>query len=178
MFNAMGNWGSNVRETGSDLVRALLGMGQQPLVANPRTGAMEPMADIRAMLDGRMEDFRDVANSQLGTNLLPPSGAQAPEFTRMQNLFGGTAADGTRTMGAVPSLLQGGAALGNLYMGMQNYGLAKDSLKESRRQFDMNYGNQRDATNTYMEDRQRARNAASPGQQLSTAEYMERNRIR
>lgn len=159
---------------------SMVGWGNQaaPQAVNPRTGAMDPMAEIRAMLEGRMGDFRELANSELGTNLLPPPVAQAPQFSLGQRLFGGAAADGSRTLGAVPQLIQGGAALGNLYMGMKNYGLAKDSLKESRRQFDMNYGNQRDGLNTYMEDRQNARIAASPGQHEDTSSYMDRNRIR
>lgn len=170
MLNAMRNWGGNVRETGSDLIRALLSIGQQPIA--------QPVLDEYGFpVDGNFNPFAENNFMTLGTGTGGPA-VDPGQFTRMQSLFGGTAADGSKTMGAVPSLLQGGAALGNLYMGMKNYGLAKDSLKESRRQFDLNYGAQRDSLNTYMEDRQNARNAASPGQHMSTAEYMERNRIR
>jgi hypothetical protein len=81
-------------------------------------------------------------------------------------------------MGAVAPILQGAGALGNVWMGMKNYGLAKDSLKEGKRQFNMNYGAQRDSTNTLMEDRQNARVASNPNFYESTATYMDKNRIR
>lgn len=170
MLNAMRNWGSNAGESGSDLIRSLLGMGQQPIA--------QPVLDEYGFpVDGNVNPFAGNNFMTLGSGTGGLTVAPG-QFTRMQNIFGGTAADGSRTMGAAMPLIQGAASLGNLYMGMKNYGLAKDSMKESRRQFDMNYGNQRDATNTYMEDRQRARNAASPGQVESTEDYMNRNRIR
>ena len=107
------------------------------------------------------------------------TGGQAPvDFTLLQKLFGGALGDGTKTMGAVAPILQGVGALGNVWMGMQNYGLAKDSLKEGKRQFNMNYGAQRDSTNTLMEDRQNARVASNPNFYESTATYMDKNRIR
>ena len=107
------------------------------------------------------------------------AGGQAPvDFTLLQKLFGGTLGDGTKTMGAVAPILQGVGALGNVWMGMQNYGLAKDSLKEGKRQFNMNYGAQRDSTNTLMEDRQKARYASNPNFYEPPTPYMEKNRIR
>jgi hypothetical protein len=107
------------------------------------------------------------------------AGGQAPvDFTLLQKLFGGALADGTKTMGAVAPILQGAGALGNVWMGMKNYGLAKDSLKEGKRQFNMNYGAQRDSTNTFMEDRQKTRYASNPNFYESPTTYMEKNRIR
>ena len=102
----------------------------------------------------------------------------AEQFSLLQKLFGGALSDGTKTLGAVSPILQGAGALGNLWMGMQNYGLAKDSLKEGKRQFDLNYGAQRDSVNTQMEDRQKARYASNPNFYESPESYMDRNRIR
>lgn len=68
--------------------------------------------------------------------------------------------------------------LGNLYMGMQQYGMARDQLRENRRQFDLNYGNQRDMINTRLADRQAARVASNPNAYQSVGEYMDQNRIR
>lgn len=72
------------------------------------------------------------------------------------------------------TLLGGALGLGNLFMGMRQYGMAKDALKESRRQFDLNYGAQRNLTNSRLEDRQNARRAAQPGVHETTDEYMRR----
>lgn len=62
--------------------------------------------------------------------------------------------------------------IGNGYMGMKQYGLARDSLKEQQRQFNMNYENQRKLTNSMLEDRQRARVASNPGAYQSPEAYL------
>lgn len=77
----------------------------------------------------------------------------------------------------------GGLALGTAnslmsgYLGMKQYGLAKDSFAENKNQFALNYGAQRDSTNTELEDRQRARVAANPNA-VSVEDYMNKNRIK
>ena len=82
-----------------------------------------------------------------------------------QQGWGGTA------MGAI-----GGMA--NLFMGMKQYGLAKKTLAENKRQFELNYGAQRQTTNTQMADRQAARVASNPGAYQSVGGYMEQNGIK
>lgn len=67
--------------------------------------------------------------------------------------------------------------IGGAYMGMKQYGLAKDALAQSQAQFDKNYNAQRQSTNTQLEDRQRARVAATDGRAESVESYMNRNRI-
>jgi hypothetical protein len=84
----------------------------------------------------------------------------------------------------------GGFNLGNLatgvntasnlfgaWTGFKQLGLAKDSLKESKRQFNLNYDNQKTLTNSRLEDRQRARYASNPGQYESVGTYMNKNGI-
>lgn len=77
----------------------------------------------------------------------------------------------------------GGAALGaigglgNAFMSMRNYGLARDALASSKDQFNKNYAAQRDTINTQLEDRQRARVAANPNSE-SVESYLARNRIK
>jgi hypothetical protein len=56
-------------------------------------------------------------------------------------------------------------------MGMQQYGLQKDALKQAKDQFAKNYAAQKGMTNSALSDRQIARNAAGPGYQ-DTAGYM------
>ena len=68
--------------------------------------------------------------------------------------------------------------IGGAYMGMKQYGLAKDALAQSQAQFDKNYNAQRQSINTKLEDRQRARVAATGGTAESVDSYMDRNRIK
>ena len=53
--------------------------------------------------------------------------------------------------------------LGNLYMGMKQYGLAKDQLQFSKDAFNRNYDAQRTMTNNQIRSQNFARNAANPG---------------
>lgn len=64
------------------------------------------------------------------------------------------------------------AGLANMYMGMKQYGLAKNSLNENKRQFDLNYEAQKNLTNSQLADRQMARNLASPGMYDSPETYL------
>ena len=74
-----------------------------------------------------------------------------------------TDANGMKTQGWGGLALGGANALLGGYMGFKQLGLAKDQMRESRRQFDLNYNAQRNMTNSRMEDRQRARLAAAQG---------------
>ena len=77
-------------------------------------------------------------------------------------------------MGYGLSALQG---MGNLYMGMQQYGLMKDQLAFSKDAFNKNYAAQSKMTNASLMDRQRARVAANSGAYQSVGDYMAQNRI-
>lgn len=70
----------------------------------------------------------------------------------------------------------GGVA--SLAMGLKQYGLAKDTLKENKRQFQMNYDAQKQTTNTALEDRQRARVASNAGAYQSVGDYMNTNGVK
>lgn len=78
----------------------------------------------------------------------------------------------------------GGQALGvaqglfNGYLGLQRLGMAKDEMKEIKRQFNLNYDAQKRTTNAALEDRQRARIASNPGAYQSVGDYMNQNGIR
>lgn len=101
------------------------------------------------------------------------------------NLFGGGALGGFlgKTENGVTTQGWGGMALGaaqgigNAWMGMKQYGLAKDQLAQSKKQFDLNFGAQRKTTNAALEDRQAARVASNPGAYQSVSEYMKKNGI-
>ena len=72
-------------------------------------------------------------------------------------------ATGQRFNGAGGLALGGLQGLGNLYMGMQQYGLARDQLQFSKDAFNKNYGAQKITTNNQIRSRNFARNAANPG---------------
>lgn len=78
----------------------------------------------------------------------------------------------------------GGLALGGVetfakvFMGMQQYGLAKKQLAENQRQFDTNFAAQKGLTNSNLEDRQRARVASNAGAYESVGNYMNKNGVK
>ena len=91
-------------------------------------------------------------------------------FTQQTNGDGSTYGGwGTAALGAASGLV-------NSYMGIKQFGLAKDSLKEGKRQFDLNYGAQKSMVNSRLEDRQRSRVADSGGKgdYDSTSDYMKK----
>lgn len=106
------------------------------------------------------------------------AGSALADPSWLQNMMGYTdTASGTKVNGwggAALGLLQG---LGSAYMGMKQYGLAKDQLQFSKDAFNKNYAAQAAMTNSNMEDRQRARVASNPGAYQSVGDYMAQNRI-
>lgn len=134
--------------------------------------------------------------TQLGTGMFgiaPPIPTETPAAAVPAGLFGSgdifdgimgsksidpTTGEMVETPGwGMPAL---GVANGLLsaFMGMKQYGIAKDSLAEGKRQFQLNYDAQRQTTNSALEDRQRARVASNPGAYQSVGDYMSANGIR
>lgn len=93
-------------------------------------------------------------------------------------LFGNTNNQtGIKTNGALGAglgILQG---LGSAWMGMKQYGLARDQLQFSKDAFNKNYAAQAKMTNASLEDRQRARVASNASAYQSVGDYMAQNRI-
>lgn len=90
---------------------------------------------------------------------------------------GGKDSSGIVTNGAGSSILGIAQGLGNAYMGLQQFGLAKKALAQSKEQFNKNYEAQKRTTNASLEDRQRARLAANPNGYESVGTYMNKNAI-
>lgn len=67
--------------------------------------------------------------------------------------------------------LQGAQTLANLYMGMKQYGLAKDQLNFQKDAFNKQYEANRSMTNSRLEDRQARRVLENPNA-TGVAEYM------
>lgn len=78
----------------------------------------------------------------------------------------------------------GGLALGaaqgaaGLFLGLQQYNLAKETLANNKAQFERNFAAQRSTINANMEDRQRARIASNANAYQSVGDYMAQNGVR
>ena len=83
--------------------------------------------------------------------------------------------DGTPGWGGTAMGVAGG--LFNAWMGMKQYGLAKDTLETNKQQFAQNFAAQQKMTNSRMEDRQAARVASNPGAYQSVGDYMKKNGV-
>lgn len=92
-------------------------------------------------------------------------------------IVGGKDKDGNAINGWGSLALGVAKGLGGAYMGMKQYGMAKDTLKENKRQFQLNYDAQKKTINTQREDRQRARVASNADAYESVDSYMNKNRI-
>ena len=67
--------------------------------------------------------------------------------------------------------------LASAYLGMKQYGLAKDVFKENTEQFNLNYDGSRQTTNAQLRDRQIARVETGNSGYQSVGEYMPQNEI-
>lgn len=144
--------------------------GQTYRPFNLGNAALQQTAAPQIMANSPMDWFNQVNNAPIGTQV--PAQDGGGWFTK-DAIFGknGQQGWGNMALGA----LQG---IGGAYMGMKQYGLARDALAQSQAQFDKNYNAQRQTTNTQLEDRQRARVAATDGRAESVDSYMDRNRIK
>lgn len=90
---------------------------------------------------------------------------------------------GTGVTGTTQDPGWGGMALGaaggimNAFMGLKQYGLARDTLETNKQQFAQNFGAQQKMTNSRLEDRQAARVASNPGAYQSVGDYMKKNGV-
>ena len=114
----------------------------------------------------------------------PPASAMGEPAIPMKGATGGvTPVDSNWYDGALGPNGWGGLAvnaaggLASAFLGMKQYGLAKQTLEENKRQFGLNYAAQRQTTNTRLEDRQRARVASNANAYQSVGDYMNQNRI-
>ena len=111
-------------------------------------------------------------------NLAPGAGAYSPTNLTAFGAGAGTApAAGNWWDGALGKDGWGGMALGaatgaaNLYMGLKQYGLARDMFDENKQQYTKNFEAQRGLTNSRLEDRQKRRNIERPDS-MAAADYM------
>ena len=98
------------------------------------------------------------------------------DWLKSSGLVGSTDAKGIKTDGLLGAGLGIAQGLGSAYMGLKQYGLAKDQLAFQKSAYNKNYAAQRQSTNTDLADRQAARVAANSSYE-SVGSYMDKNRI-
>ena len=116
---------------------------------------------------------------QLGAQV-PGNGAPVGQDLNFGNLWGAmgsTNEKGVRSDGWGGLAIGGAQALTGAFMGMKQYQLAQEALSENKRQFSLNFDNQRKTVNTELEDRQRARVASNAGAYQSVGDYMQKNGV-
>lgn len=149
-----------------DWLQSLLSLGRIPASESAGSTGYSTLAPASYIQEVQAQpDWSSVGSGGLPQVPLDPSG--------WDRAFGYTDKNGAHTGWASTALgaLQG---IGNAYMGMKQYGMAEDALKEQKRQFNLNYGAQKSAFNSQIEDRQRARVAANPGAYDDTVTYMKK----
>jgi hypothetical protein len=119
-----------------------------------------------------------VANPLAGAG----GGGNAPvgqelNFGNLWGAMGSTNDKGVRSDGWGGLAIGGAQALTGAFMGAKQYQLAQEALSENKRQFQLNYDNQRKTVNTELEDRQRARVASNAGAYQSVGDYMAKNGV-
>lgn len=147
------------------------------------SGGFDAMAAYGTELPSFNQDFNFGQLPQGASSFAMPNslfsggvGGVAPDRGLFSSFLQQKYADGTTGGGygsAGLGILQG---LGGAYMGMKQYGLAKNSLEESKKQFNLNYGAQQKMTNASLEDRQRRRVLENPNA-MGVDDYMKKNGI-
>lgn len=148
-----------------------------PVVPQP-----QPVAQQWDALYGNLADFGKPNNgttgyASLGGGIASPNGGGVPgasSATWFDNIDPKT---GLKTQGMLNTGVGVASGLFNAWMGMKQYGLAKETLAQGKREFNLNYDAQRRTTNASLEDRQRARVASNPGGYQSVGGYMAKNGI-
>lgn len=120
--------------------------------------------------------------SLIGSGPPAATGIGSNMFNNGEGIFGNLlsrkGADGITYGGWGGTALGLGQGIMQGYQGMKQFGLAKDQLKEGRRQYEQNYAAQKKMTNSALEDRQRARVASNEGAYQSVSEYMNKHGIK
>lgn len=80
--------------------------------------------------------------------------------------------DGTQIQGWGMPALSAASGLTNAFFGAKQYNLAKDTLDQNKKQFQLNFDAQKKTTNSALADRQASRVAANPGAYQSVGDYM------
>lgn len=114
--------------------------------------------------------------SNVGMPAVAQPAGMGAQFNEWLNSTGIT---GTKEAPGWGGMAMGAASgLASAFMGMKQYGLARDTLNQHKQEYAANYDAQKRTTNAAMEDRQRARVASNAGAYQSVGDYMDRNGIK
>ena len=135
------------------------------------------MVDVLASLRSILNPNQIIGQSTPDNpNLVPQTTAYSPDT--WDNLFGWKdQASGISHNGVAGTALDAASALMNGYLGMQNYGLAKDQFNFQKDAFNKNWAAQSKLTNASLSDRQAARVASNPTAYQSVSDYMKANGV-
>lgn len=111
-----------------------------------------------------------------GSNAVPAT--TSPGSTDFLSWDGFLGNSKTGTNGWAMPALAFGNSLFNVWSGMEQLDLGKKQLRENKRQFELNFGNQASLTNTRLRDRQAARHAFDPSRYESPDTYMQKNAVK
>lgn len=149
---------------------------------NPMAGFQtDPWSGVNIAPTQGVSGFDPVMNFGYGvasppvSSAAPIAGAASPSW--FENMVGYKNANGSTVNGWGGMALGALQGLGSVYMGMKQYGLARDQLQFSKDAFNKNYAAQAKMTNASLMDRQRARVASNPGAYQSVGDYMAQNGI-
>lgn len=140
-------------------------MGNQMLTQNP---VVQPWTGVPKI------EFPMAGNGPVESTMF--GGIQ--DKLKSSGFLGSKNADGSSVDGWGAPLLGTAQGLMGAFMGMKQYGLAKQSLAQGKEQFNKNYAAQRSTTNASLEDRQRARVASNASGYESVGDYMNKNGIK
>lgn len=173
--NAMGQWSGS-----GDSVTGPLGSGMFDLGTNWGAPQMNLTGSKLIGPPGMSGiDLTSLGSTPVGgTAAVDPSiWSQLGDWAKSSGLTGSTDAKGIKTDGWGGLALGAGSALLNSYLGMQQYGLAKDSFNFQKDMALKNYENQKRTTNAALNDRQTRRNIERPDS-MAAADYMAQYGVR
>lgn len=143
--------------------------------AFPMASAAAPAFNYETDMGGLMPTSTPLGGTPTNSQIFSDIGGQAPGgmFSGIGQWMKDSGFLGTRDQQGWGGLALGGASsLANMYMGMKQYGLAKDQLAFQKESFNKQYDANRTLTNSRLEDRQRARVASNAGAYQSVGDYM------
>lgn len=141
---------------------AMQGYGAEP-IATPYLDSMNaPAMDMRSILSGTPAPTAGPL-----ANVAGGASAASPNFWSMDSFLGspGQQGWGGLALGAASGLMNG-------FIGLQQLGVAKKTLAQNERQFNLNFGAQQKMTNSRLADRQATRVASGMPGATAVSDYM------
>ena len=155
--------------------------GMQPNSVLGTQGSLMPQGSLNmsSLYNGGYQTSQvnqDMA-SYFAKNPIASNGGPGGGLTTMEKWLGGSNNAGNYVPGMALTGLNALTGVAGAYIGWQQFKTAQDSLKENKRQFNLNYEASKKNYNTTIEDRQRARVASNPNAYQSVSSYMSKNGI-